>query len=198
MSNRHIEPEAPRMDGRKVLSRRSVIGAGVAVAGIATMPLPASADAFSGSYPPVPSGAEAATGGAPVVDIFNDGTGDYIDVMWSTTGSTSITSTSGPSGIQLRSGTPVLFSYTIHLNGVLLAYGTALGTFGYNSWTSGGVTGGFVSGTPTAPNGAYRDGGWRDYPYTDSVSIYMVDTAGTRWKVENWLGNQGYRTPVQY
>lgn len=199
MSDRHIEPEVPRVMGGRVVSRRTVIGAGVAVAGIATMPLPASADAFSGSYPPAPSSEGAATGGAPVWDSWNDGSGSYIDLMWSTTGSTSITQTYGPSGIQLMSGNPVLFNYTIHLDGVLLAYGTALGTFGGNVWTGpNGTTAGWISGTPTLANGTYSDMGWRDYPYTRSLDIYVVDTAGNRWKAANWLGNQGYKTPVSY
>lgn len=200
--NERLEPTPPTppmvVNGR-VVSRRTLIGAGAAVAGMVSMPLPASADAFSGSYPPSPSGEGAATGGAPVWSLTNDGLGTYIDVMWSTTGNAAFTQTYGGEGTTLRSGNPVLFSFTIHLNGVLLAYGTALGSFGMETWTGpNGTTAGWISGTPTLPNGSYDDAGWRDYPYTGSLDIYVVDAAGNRWKAENWLGSEGYKTPVQY
>lgn len=192
-----LEPEVPQVvngaiSGR-VLSRRSAIGVGAAVAGVIAMPLPAAADAFSGSLPPSPSsGGTVYTGGNPSFIPSNYGfQQDYVDVLWSTStaGGFGFTGANSP-----YAGNPVLFNYTIHRGGVLLAYGTALGSFGSLVWTGpGGQTAGWVSGTPVEAGRGYRINPWNS---SNAIDIYVVDTAGERWKILNW--HTGVPTWISY
>ena len=96
------------------ISRRRVIGAAAGVAGIAVMPLPVSADAFSGTNPPAPLSTEeypVYTGGGLSVYAANDGGGNFFTPYWST----AVTNGTGNTAYNNRtSGNPVTFNFTLY------------------------------------------------------------------------------------
>lgn len=159
-------------------TRRGLLGAGAASLGILAIPLPAAADAFSGTNPPAPAGTNyTLTGGTPFAAFGSYVGGTGVGVAWSTT-------TNGTWNYSdYYAGTRHTFNYTIYRNGQLFAYGTCIGDHGF---ISGGT---FLSGTQPKP----ADPGKGFYPYTGNFasppfSIYVVNVAGVRWRLVDYTG----------
>ena len=176
-------------DGR--LSRRRALGAAAGVAGIVALPLPASAEAFSGPYPPAPSSTEeypVYTGGGLSLYTASDGGGIFFTPYWST----AVTNQTGNSGYNNRTnGDPVTFNFTVQFMGGLFAYGTIKGESKPGVLWSGQSVGVVAASRPfVAPASGspwytvyYPGPSWNN---TNRLSLYVVSNAGVRWKVENW------------